>query len=180
MEDHDVRLAHAELLCLSRIMSSVNGSPYPVALVGGSLSVVICLNSSRDVGMVFVPYRAFISSVLLKCVQQAHQDVFGMLDIISVMDYSMVRLRTAPSGLMDTLLFSVVFELGKCHLMISVEPIQQFVRCSGSAHPEEKRDTVGCFVDVLVTFRVWWGLYFGAVYVLLIVSFVFRLAVLIG
>ena len=26
VEDHDVRVPHSELLCLSRVMSSVNGS----------------------------------------------------------------------------------------------------------------------------------------------------------
>ena len=95
VEDHDVRFPHSELLCLSCVRCSVNGSSYPVALVGGSWSVVSCLNSIRDKGMVFVPYRAFFCGVFLKCVQQAHQDVFGMLDIVTVIEYLMVRLRTA-------------------------------------------------------------------------------------
>ena len=90
LEDHDVRLPHAESQCLSRVKSSVNGSPYPVALAGVSSSVVNCLNAVREDGMVFVPYRAFTCSVFLKCVQQAHQDVFGMLDIITVIDYTII------------------------------------------------------------------------------------------
>ena len=62
---------------------------------GGSSSVINCLDACREDGMVYVPYRSFTSSVLLKCIQQAHQDVFGMMEIITVIDYLMVRLRTA-------------------------------------------------------------------------------------
>ena len=123
VEDHDIRLPRSELLCLSRVMCSVNGSSYPVAFVGGSSSVVTCLNSIRSDGMVFVPYRASTSGVFLNCVQQAHQDVFGMLDIVTVIEYLMVRLRTAlyEDGSLDTLPFSVLLVLDKCHLKIFVE-----------------------------------------------------------
>ena len=150
-------------------MGSVNESLYPVALVGGSSSVVNCLNSIRDDGMVFVPYRAFtssVSSVLLKCVQQAHQDVFGMLDIITDVDYLMVRLRTAlyeewidghvtlqrcvRSGQVSFEDLRGVVE----DIRALWQPIQQFVRYTGPAHLKEKRDAVSYFVDVTLSFDV--------------------------
>ena len=168
VEDHDVQLPHTELLCLSRVMCSVNGSSYPVALVGGSSSVVNCLNSFRDDGMIFVPYRAFSCGVFLKCVQQAHQVVFGTLDILTVIEYLMVRLRTAlyeewidghvtlqRCVRAGQVLFEVLRGVNK-DIRALWQPIQQFVRYTGPAHLKERRDAVSCFVDVIMTFRVRW------------------------
>ena len=169
VEAPDVRLPHSELLCLSRVKSSVSGSPYPVALVGGSSSVVNCLNAVRDDGMTFVPYRAFTHSVFLKCIQQAHQDVFGMLDIVTIIDYLMARLRTASyEEWIDGHVTlkrcvragQVSFEdlRGVIEDIRSLwQPIQQFVRYTGPAHLKERRDAVSNLVDVLVTFREWRG-----------------------
>ena len=129
-----------------------------------------CLNSIRDDGMVFVPYRAFTCSVLLKCVQQAHQDVFGMLDIITVADYLMVRLRTAlyEEWIDGHITLQRCVRAGQVPfedlrgVIVDIralwQTIIQFVRYTGPAHLKERRDAVSCFVDVIVTFRVWRGL----------------------
>ena len=95
MEDLDARLPRAEFSCLCRIASSVGGSKFPVTVVGGTSSLINCLNAVRDDGMTFVPYRPFTPVVSTKCVKQAHQDFFGMIDIVTVIDYLMSRLRTA-------------------------------------------------------------------------------------
>ena len=170
VEDHDVRLHHSELLCLSRVMCSVNGSSYLVALIGGSSSVANCLNSIRDDGMVFVPYRAFTCGVFLTCVQQAHQDVYGMLDIITVIDYLMVPLRTAlyEEWIDGHVTLQCCLRAGQVSfedlrgvieedIRALWQHIQQFVRYTAAAHLKEMRDAVSCFVDVIVTFRIWRG-----------------------
>ena len=78
VEDLDARLSRAELSCLCRITSSMGGSKFPVAVVGGTSSLINCLNAVQDDGMTFVPCRTFTPVVLMKCVQQAHQDILGM------------------------------------------------------------------------------------------------------
>ena len=97
MESLDFHLPRAEMLCLCRVVSSVADSKFPVAIVGGTLSLINCLNASLDDEITFVPYRPFSFSpvVLITSIQQAHHDVFRITDIVTVNDYLMSRLRTA-------------------------------------------------------------------------------------
>ena len=154
VEDLDTRLPRAELSCLSCIASSVGGSKFPVAVVSGTSSLINCLIAVRDDGMTFVPYRPFRPVVLMKCVQQAHQDIFGMIDIVTVVDHLMSLLRTAlqEEWLDGHVVLRCCVRAGRVSFedlpavvedLVSLwQPIQHFVRYTGPAHIKEKKDDV--------------------------------------
>ena len=82
-------------MLVSVIANSVADSKFPVAVFGSTSSLINCLNAVEDDGKPFVPHRPFPPVVVMKCIQQAHRDIFDMIDIVTVVDYLMSRLRTA-------------------------------------------------------------------------------------
>ena len=84
-----------ELLPLARVVCSLPSKKLPLAKVGGSPSLVRILGDTRDDGRVFVSYQPFTSEMLIHCIRQAYQDVFSMVEVTSLVECTVLRLKTA-------------------------------------------------------------------------------------
>ena len=82
-----------ELLPLAQVVCSLPSRKLPLAIVGGSPSLVrVSRDDGRDDGRVFVSYQPFTSEMLIRCIRQAYQDVFSMMEVTSLVDYTVLRL----------------------------------------------------------------------------------------
>ena len=89
------RVPRSELSCLSRVLNSVTSCLLPLAIEGGSASLLGVLNENRIDGRRFIVWQGFTVESFLQCFRQAHQAVFGMLEVTTMVDYLMLRLRCA-------------------------------------------------------------------------------------
>ena len=80
---------------MSRIVCSLGSTLLPIAILGGRPSLLRVLERDRTDGRPFVVYKRFDEEVFLRCVQQANQDVFGMVNVTTLVDYLLQRLKTA-------------------------------------------------------------------------------------
>ena len=88
-------MPYSELTPLSRFVCCMEDEKQPVSVVGASPSLLRVLSDSRVDGKRFVVCQSFNSGILLQCVRQAHQDVFGMVEITTLVDYTLHRLKSA-------------------------------------------------------------------------------------
>ena len=153
-ESLDQPMPHPELVPLSRIVCSLGSTLLPIAILGGSPSLLRVLEKDRTDGRRFVVYERFDEEVFLRCVQQADQDVFGMVNVTTLVDYLLQRLKTA--------LYEDKVLLRKCirqgfmnfvdyrHLLtelIELWPsIRPFICCTGHPDAKEKADSVSRLV----------------------------------
>ena len=77
-----------ELLPLARIVCSLEPTELPLVIVGGSPCVARILGDTRD-------EPAFDSEMLIRCIRQAYQVVFSMVEVTSIVEYTILRLKTA-------------------------------------------------------------------------------------
>ena len=89
------RIPQPELSSLSRVVTSLPASPLPVSIPGISQSVLRALSNERSDGHSFVYAREFSTAVFLHCCRVAHQEVFGLLEVTTMVDFLMLRLRGA-------------------------------------------------------------------------------------
>ena len=146
-----------ELLPLSKVVGSLCTSQLSLSILGASPSLIRVLDDNRADGRRFVIYQTFVEETLLQCVLQADKDVFGMVSIVTLVEYLIHRLKIAlcEEWTEDKLV------LGKCIRQGSVDfadyrqflsdvidlwpIIRPFVRCTGHPEAKEKADTVRCF-----------------------------------
>ena len=86
---------YAEITPLSRFVCCFESEKLPVSIIGVSPSLLRVLSDSRVDGKRFVVCQSFSSEVLLQCVRQSHQDVFGMVEITTLVEYTLHRLKSA-------------------------------------------------------------------------------------
>ena len=124
-----------------------------MAIVGGSPSLVRVLGDTRADSRVFVSYQPFTSEMLIRCIRQAYQDVFSMMEVISLVDYTVLRLNCHLRGLDEerTILcksvrqghveFADMREVlsDLIELWSSIRPI---VRCTGNPEAKDKAERV--------------------------------------
>ena len=148
------RLHRSELSCLSRVVDSVASCQLPLAIEGRSASLRRVLNENRIDGRRFIIWQEFTVESFLQCFRQAHQAVFGMLEVTMV-DYLMLRLR----GVLQEPLLEDVCVLRRCVIagrvkfselrgviedLLSVwEFVRSFVRYTGAEHLQSSSDWVG-------------------------------------
>ena len=84
----------AELVPLARIMCSLGTKQLPLSIVGGSPTLLRVLSDHRDDGRRFLVVQRFTEEVLLQSFRQAHQDVFGMLEVVTAVEHVVLRLRS--------------------------------------------------------------------------------------
>ena len=161
VEDVGQRVPDAELSSLSRIVCSCGGELMPLSIRGGPQSFVSVPSDNRTDGRLFVYCREFTSEVFLQCYRQAHQEIFGMLEVTTMVDFLMLRLRPA---LQQPWLEDLV-TLRRCVLAGAVtlvelravirelrsvwESVREYVRYTGSQHVKSSFDKVQLFVFFL-------------------------------
>ena len=69
--------------------------PMPVSVNGSSAALTRVVNESREEGRQFLVHLEFSFEQFLQFFRQAHQDVFGMLQITTLLNYVVQRLKTA-------------------------------------------------------------------------------------
>ena len=158
------RVPRSELSSLSRIVTSLPSSPFPISVRGTGPSVLRVLSDERSDGHRFVYAREFSPEVFLHCYRLAHQEIFGLLEVTTMVDFLMLRLR----GALQEPWMEDLPELRRCvvagkvafdelrgvvaELMSIWETVREYVRYTGPRHIKSESDKVGmfCFAGVVV------------------------------
>ena len=157
VESVDGVMPDVELVPFARVACSVAEQRMPVAIQGCSPTLVRVLSGEREDGRTFIAYKEFSSDVFLKCFRQAHQDVFGMLEITTLLDYLVQRLKTAlyEEWTEGKLLLrksirqgyvTFVDMRGVCGELLDVwGSVRPYVRYTGLPHLKDRAERVGLF-----------------------------------
>ena len=86
------KVPNSELACLSRVVDSIVSCQLPMSCQGGSASLLRVLNDNRVDGRQFVLGQEFSEEAFLQCFREAHQEVFGILEVTSMVDFLVLRL----------------------------------------------------------------------------------------
>ena len=148
------RVPLAELNSLSCILGSVPGGQLPISVEGVSPSLLRVLSDVREDGCQFILSRNFTDETFLSCYRQAHQEVLGMMEVTSMVDYLMLRLRGAlrEPWLEDTVVLRRCVVAGQVSFhdlrevaseLIPVwNSVREFVRYTGPRHIKSETDMV--------------------------------------
>ena len=152
-----------ELVPLARIVCSLESERLPLTLRGGSPSLLRVLEDSRTDDRRFIVYEQFGPERFLQCVRQAHQDVFGMVEVSTLMEYTVHGMKSA--------LYEEWTEnrpiLRKCvrqdfvdfcdlgplltDLMELWPSIRPYIRCTGNLEAKGSSDRVSAFSVVFLS-----------------------------
>ena len=94
-EPADQPMPNAELVPLSRVIHSLDSKQMPLSVIGASPSLLKVFGDNRTDGRRFVVHQGFTEELFLQCLRQAHQDIFGMVEVTSIVEYVVHRLRNA-------------------------------------------------------------------------------------
>ena len=83
----ELPMPDAELVPVARIMCGLS-------IAGGSPTLLRVLSDRREDGRRFMVVQRFTEEVLLQSFLQAHQDVFGMLEVVTAVEYVVLRLKS--------------------------------------------------------------------------------------
>ena len=145
---------NAELMPLLRIAYSFPTKQLPVALSGASPSLVRVLGNIREDGRRIVIYQAFNEEVFSQCFRQAHQDVFGLVEVVTIVDYVVQRLKSAlyEEWTEDRPVLRKCVRQGSVKFcdyralltdLIDLWPsVRPYIRCNGNPEAKEKTDSV--------------------------------------
>ena len=151
------RVPQAELSSLSRIVTSLPSASFPVSIRGVSPSILRILSDERIDGHRFVYAREFSTDVFLHCYRVAHQEIFGLLEVTTIVDFLMLRLRGAlqepwmedlPELRRCVIAGKVSFDelRGVVSELVSIwETVREYVRYTGPRHIKSESDKV-CIV----------------------------------
>ena len=87
----DQKVPDAELVPSAHVVTCFEGEQLPVSILGTSLSLIRVLDDKRSDGRRFMMWQSFSEEVFLQCFQQSHQDVFGMLEVTTALEYVIHR-----------------------------------------------------------------------------------------
>ena len=89
------KVPDAELVPVARVICSTEEQQLPVAKRGCSSLLLCVLSESRRDSRQFIVTHLFDNSAILQCFRQAHQDVFGMVELVTLVEYIVRRMRSA-------------------------------------------------------------------------------------
>ena len=91
----DQKMPEPELLPLARVASCLEGQQLPVSVLGASPSLIRMLDANRTDDRRFRSWQSFDEEVFLHCFRQSHQDIFGMIEVTTALEYVIHRLKGA-------------------------------------------------------------------------------------
>ena len=91
----DQKMPEPELLPLARVASCLEGQQLPVSVLGASPSLIRMLDANRTDDRRFLSWQSFDEEVFLHCFRQSHQDIFGMIEVTTALEYVIHRLKGA-------------------------------------------------------------------------------------
>ena len=154
VESAGQRVPAAKLAGLSRVMDRVPSCQLPLSCQGGSASLLRVLNDNRIDGRQFLYCRDFTDDDFLRGYCQAEQESFGKLDVISMIDFLVLRLLGAlqeswmeeTSALRRCVLAGHVTFADLClvasELVANWKIVREFVRFTGPGHARCEVDKV--------------------------------------
>ena len=93
VESSGQKVPVAELAGLSHVVDSTMSCQFSVSCRGGSPSLLQVLSDNRVDGRQFIVCQEFSEETILQCFREAHQEVLGMLEVTSMVDFLVLRLR---------------------------------------------------------------------------------------
>ena len=84
----------SELEPTAQVVSNVDDQRLPVAVRDTSSSLLRDLDHERTDGRLFVVQRGCKEDICLKLFRQAHQYVFGMIEIVTLVEFVVVRMQS--------------------------------------------------------------------------------------
>ena len=160
----ELPMPDAELVPVARIMCSLGTKQLPLSIVGGSPTLLRVLSDRREDGRRFMVVQRFTEEVLLQSFRQAHQDVFGMLEVVTAVEYVVLRLKSVVHEdwledkpcLRKCILAGVVNFVDLRTVMtglIELWPtLRPYIRYTGHPHLKEVADRVS-----ILEFLMWGG-----------------------
>ena len=150
----DQAVPDAELIPLARFFCSMGVPQLPMCIRGCSSSLLRVVSDNRSDSRQFVVICEFGEETFLQCVRRGYESIFGMVEVTTIVEYVVQRLRSA--------LYEVWTEgkplLRKCIRQGSVRfanmlelltdlidlwpTIRSFVRSTGFLEAKEKADSV--------------------------------------
>ena len=163
----------SELVPLAQFVHSVQNARLPLCISGASPVLLRVIEDNRTDGKRFVMHQQFSEEVFLQCVRQAHQDVFGMVELTSLVDYVILRLKSAvyEDWTDGKVLLRKAIRQGFVAFqdlrevltdLVDLWPsIRLFVRCTGLPHVKDQTDSVSLLHDLFL-----WGVLQGRLLVI--------------
>ena len=90
----DQKFPEAELVPIARVICSVEERQLPIALRGSSPLLLRVLSENLCHSRQFIVIQAFNDEVFMQCFRQAHQFVFGKVELITFVEYIVRRMRS--------------------------------------------------------------------------------------
>ena len=148
------RVPQAELKSLACVLGSIPSGQLPLSVEGASPSLLRVLSDNRDDGCQFILSRHFSEETFLNCYRQAHHEVLGMMEVTTMLDYLVLRLRGAlqEPWLEDASVLHRCIVSGRVQFnelrevaaeLIPVwKSVREFVRYAGPRHIKSETDMV--------------------------------------
>ena len=95
----DQKMPDPELLPLPRVANCLEGQRLPMSVLGASPSLIRVLNTNRTDDRRFLSWQSFGEEVFLQSFRQSHQDIFGMAEVTTALEYVIHRLKGSLRGL---------------------------------------------------------------------------------
>ena len=155
----DQPMPKSELVPLAQFVHSVQNARLPFCVSGASPVLLRVIEDNRTDGKRFVMHQQFSEEVFLQCVRQAHQDVFGMVEVTSLVDYVILRLKSAvyEDWTDGKVLLRKAIRQGSVAFqdlrevltdLVDLWPsIRLFIRCTGLPHVKDQADSVSLLHD---------------------------------
>ena len=90
----DLPVPDAKLVPLARVVCTLGNQQLPLSIVDGSPSLLLVLGDHRHDARQFMVVQRFNEEVFMQCFRQAHQDVFGMLAVMTAVEHVILRLKS--------------------------------------------------------------------------------------
>ena len=160
----DQKMPEPELLPLASVANCLEGRQLPVSVLGASPSLIRVLDTNRTDDRRFLSWQSFDEEVFLQCFRQSHQDIFGMVEVTTALEYVIHRLKWAlyEDWTEDRPLLRACIREGSvafCNLreilsdLIELWPsIRPYIRYTGHPHFKSVADRVSTIV-LLVDFN---------------------------
>ena len=164
----DEELPNAELKPVARFFFGLESRRLPMVVRGASPSLMRVLGDTRDGSRRFVVCQRFTEEVFLECFQRAHQDVFGMVEIVTLAEFIIQKMKSAVyedwtegkpllrkcirTGRVD---FWELREL-LTDLTELWHILRPYIRCTGLPYAKVKADRVSTFPCVLLLYYIEW------------------------
>ena len=147
-------MPRSELVRMARFLHCLPNRQLPLSVLDASASLMRVLEDGHIDGRRVIVYRGFDAEESLQCFRLTHQDVFGMTEVTTLVDYTIFRLKNSiyEAWTEDRVLFRKCIRQGFVALNDLREvltdlndlwpTIRPYVRCTGLLDVKGKADSV--------------------------------------